>query len=338
MNSHDQLGKTVPSRTNCAGVELDFNQAKRGRVMRIGISLGEPAGSGALTQLGDDIRRAADDGFASAWLLNIFGLDALTALAVAGHGVGDIELGTAVVPTYPRHPAALAQQALTAALALEGRLALGIGLSHKIVIEDMFGYSFDRPARHMREYLSVLVPLLDGETAALDGETVSAHIGLSTPRVGRPPLLLAALAPQMLRLAGQRADGTILWMTGPATVRDYVVPGITAAARKAGRPAPRVVCQLPVWVTDDASAARAAANKFFALYGQLPSYRAMLDREGAEGPGDVAIAGPEESVAAQIAALADAGVTDFVAVDYSQGADQPRTRALLKSLAGSAAG
>src|ERR1700729_664711 len=289
--------------------------------MRIGISLGEPAGSGALTQLADDIRRAADDGFASAWLLNIFGLDALPALAVAGRGVSGIELGTAVVPTYPRHPAALAQQALTVALALEGRLALGIGLSHRIVIEDMFGYSFDRPARHMREYLSVLVPLLDGEAAALDGETVSAHIGLSTPRVGRPPLLLAALAPQMLRLAGQRAEGTILWMTGPATVRDYVVPGITAAARAAGRPAPRVVCQLPVWVTDDAAASRA-----------------MLDREGAEGPGDVAITGPEESVAAQIAALADAGVTDFVAVDYAQGADQPRTRALLKSLAGSAAG
>jgi 5,10-methylenetetrahydromethanopterin reductase len=309
--------------------------------MRIGISLGEPSGPGALADLSEQIRRAADDGFASAWLLNIFGLDALTALAVAGRGTGGIELGTAVVPTYPRHPAALAQQALTVALALDGRLALGIGLSHKIVIEDMFGYSFGRPARHMREYLSVLVPLLDGETAALDGETLSAHIGLSTPRPAapatrRPPLLLAALAPQMLRLAGQRADGTILWMTGLATVRDYIVPGITAAAQQAGRPAPRVVCQLPVWVTDDAAAARAAADQLFALYGQLPSYRAMLDREGAQNPGDVAIAGSEEEVAAQIAALADAGVTDFVAVDFAQGDDRPRTRALLTALARSA--
>jgi 5,10-methylenetetrahydromethanopterin reductase len=309
--------------------------------MRIGISLGEPSGPAALTDLSEQIRRAADDGFASAWLLNIFGLDALTALAVAGHGTGGIELGTAVVPTYPRHPAALAQQALTVALALDGRLALGIGLSHKIVIEDMFGYSFDRPARHMSEYLSVLLPLLDGETASFDGETVRAHVGLSTPRPAgpapaRPPVLLAALAPRMLALAGQRADGTILWMTGPVTVRDYVVPGIMAAAQKAGRPDPRVVCQLPVCVTDDAAAARAAADRFFALYGQLPSYRAMLDREGAEGPGDVAIAGPEESVAAQIAALADAGVTDFVAVDFSQGDDRPRTRALLTALASSA--
>ena len=317
---------------------MNDDQAKRGRAMRIGISLGEPSGSGALNQLGDEIRRAADDGFASAWLLNIFGLDALTALAVAGRGTGGIELGTAVVPTYPRHPAALAQQALTVALALEGRLALGIGLSHKIVIEDMFGYSFDRPAQHMSEYLSVLLPLLSGETASFDGETVRAHVGLSTPRAGRPPVLLAAMAPRMLGLAGQRADGTILWMTGPATVRDYIVPAITAAAREAGRPSPRVVCQLPVCVTDDAPAARAAANELLALYGQLPSYRAMLDREGADGPGDVAVAGSEDAVAAQIAALADAGVTDFVAVEFVQGADRPRTRALLTSLAGAATG
>ena len=113
--------------------------------MRIGTSLTEADGPDALSALADEIRRAADDGFASGWISNIFGLEALTALAVAGHGVPGIELGTAVVPTYPRHPAVLAQQALTAALALEGRLALGIGLSHQIVIEDMYGYSFDKP-------------------------------------------------------------------------------------------------------------------------------------------------------------------------------------------------
>src|ERR1700735_1559750 len=152
--------------------------------MRIGVSLPAPAGPDArgrppLDQVRDALRRAADDGFASAWLSNIFGLDALTTLAVAGSQVPGIELGTAVVPTYPRHPAALAQQALTVALALEGRLALGIGLSHKIVIEDMYGFSFAKHARHMRESLSVLLPLLDGEQAGFDGETVRAHIGLS---------------------------------------------------------------------------------------------------------------------------------------------------------------
>src|ERR1700719_3263602 len=149
--------------------------------MRIGMSQPEPAGPQALDRLRDQLKRTADDGFASAWVSNIFGLDALTALAVAGSQVPEIDLGTAVVPTYPRHPAVLAQQALTTATAVGGRLLLGIGLSHKIVIDDMYGYSFDRPARHMREYLSVLLPLLDGTAVSVDGSTLSAHIGLSAP-------------------------------------------------------------------------------------------------------------------------------------------------------------
>jgi 5,10-methylenetetrahydromethanopterin reductase len=300
--------------------------------MRIGTSQDEPAGPDALARLRDQLQSAADDGFASAWMSNIFGLDALTALAVAGSQVPGIELGTAVVPTYPRHPAVLAQQALTAATALGGRLTLGIGLSHKIVIEDMYGYSFGRPARHMREYLSVLLPLLDGQPASFDGETLHGHIGLTTPRPGRVPVLLAALGPQMLRLAGERADGTVLWMTGPATIRDYIVPAISKAAEAAGRPRPRVVCLLPVCVTDDPDGARARANRVFAIYGQLPSYRAMLDKEGAGQPGDIVLAGDEDAVAAQIAALDEAGVTDFVAAQYARGADAERTRALLRSL------
>jgi 5,10-methylenetetrahydromethanopterin reductase len=300
--------------------------------MRIGMSLTEPTGPGALAAFRDQLQQAADDGFASAWMSNIFGVDALTALAVAGSQVPGIELGTAVVPTYPRHPAVLAQQALTVSLALGGRLALGIGLSHRVVIEDMYGYSFARPARHMSEYLSILLPLLDGENAAFDGETMRANIGLSVPRPGRVPVLLAAMAPAMLRLAGQRADGTILWMTGPATVRDYIAPAITQAAETAGRPAPRVVCILPVCVTDDPGQARARAAKVLAIYGQLPSYRAMLDREGAAGPADIAIAGDEDTVSAQIMALAGAGVTDFVALEFARGEEHQRTRALLTSL------
>ena len=196
----------------------------------------------------------------------------------------------------------------------------------------MYGYSFDRPARHMREYLAVLKPLLAGQPVAFEGETVRASIGLSVPRSERPvPLLLAALAPQMLRLAGQVADGTVLWMTGPVTVRDYIVPSIRAAAAEAGRPDPRVVCVLPVCVTSDPERARTDAGKAFAIYGQLPSYRAMLDREGAAGPGDVAIVGDEDAVADQLTALADAGVTDFVAGEYARDADGPRTRAFLRS-------
>jgi 5,10-methylenetetrahydromethanopterin reductase len=302
--------------------------------MRIGTGLAEPGGLNALDGLADQLRVAADDGFSSAWLSNIFGLEALTALAVAGRQIPGIELGTAVVPSFPRHPAVLAQQALTADLALGGRLTLGVGLSHQIVIQDMYGYSFERPARHMREFLAILLPLLAGDPVGFDGATLHAHIGLSVPRSPRRvPVLLAALAPRMLRLAGELADGTVLWMTGPATVRDYIVPSITAAATAAGRPSPRVVCMLPVCVTDDPARARADADQAMAIYGQLPSYRAMLDKEGAAGPGDVAIVGGEDEVAEQIRALAGCGVTDFVAAEYARGPDGPRTRALLRTLA-----
>jgi 5,10-methylenetetrahydromethanopterin reductase len=302
--------------------------------MRTGIALAEPTGPQPITSLRDELRRAADDGFASAWMSNIFGLDALTALAVAGSAVPGIEVGTAVMPTYPRHPAALAQQALTTAAAVEGRLTLGIGLSHQVVIEGMFGYDFGRPLRHLREYLAVLLPLLAGEKAAVSGETVRADIALSVAVPGRVPVLVAALGTQMLRLAGREADGTVLWMTGPGTVANHIVPRITEAAAEAGRPAPRVVCMLPVCVTDDAAAARARAERAFSIYGQLPSYRAMLDAEGATGPADVALVGTEDEVTAQVGVLAEAGVTDFVAVEFARGADAARTRAFLRGLLG----
>ena len=307
--------------------------------MRIGVSLPDPSGPDSqdrppLVQVRDALRRAADDGFASAWANNIFGLDALTTLAVAGSQVPGIELGTAVVPTYPRHPAALAQQALTVAAATDGRLALGVGTSHEIVIRSMFGYDFGKPVEHTREYLSILRPLLHGEPATVQGNQLTADITLSTPGPTPVPLLLAALGPRMLRLAAQLADGTVLWMTGPATVRSHIVPTITAEAQALGRPSPRVVCILPICVTSDPDAARAAAAKVFAIYGQLPSYRAMLDREGAAGPADVALVGDEAAVEAQLADLADAGVTDFVAGEFGRGEDAVRTRRLLISLLG----
>ncbi|MFO7250332.1 MAG: LLM class F420-dependent oxidoreductase [Actinomycetes bacterium] len=299
--------------------------------MRIGLYVNVPPAADAIDRLHAEIVQAERDGFASVWLSHIFALDALTALAVAGRGVPRIEFGTAVVPIYPRHPAALAQQALTVNAALGGRLTLGIGVSHKVVTEDMYGYRFDRPGRHMAEYLSVLLPLLRGERADFEGETVTAHIALETPGTGAS-VLLAALAPRMLRLAGERADGTVLWMTGPKTVAEHIVPTITAAAQAAGRPRPRVVCGLPICVTDDPEQVRARAERVFAAYGELPSYRAMLDREGARGPGDVAIVGDEKAVTAALENLAAAGVTDFAASVFARGEEAERTRALLKSL------
>ena len=300
--------------------------------MRIGVSLADPR-SGSLDDLTATLQRGVDDGFASAWLADIFGLDAQTALSYAGSRVAGIEVGTAVTPTYVRHPVALARQAITTDIATGGRFTLGIGLSHQVVIEGMLHLSFDKPARHMREYLSVLLPLLREGKVSYSGETLGADAGIGIRPVGPLPVLLAALAPQMLQLAGSVADGTVLWMTGPRTIADHVVPRLTDAAAGAGRPPPRVVCVLPVCVTDDEGAARARAAKVFAIYDTLPSYKAMLDKEGAAGPGDVAIVGDDAAVRQQVEALAGIGVTDFVAGEFATGDDAARTRALLRDLA-----
>jgi F420-dependent oxidoreductase-like protein len=266
-------------------------------------------------------------------MADIFGLDALSAVALAGARVPGIEVGTAVTPTYLRHPVALARQAITTDLATGGRFALGIGLSHQVVIEGMLHLSFDKPARHMREYLAVLLPLLRDGRVSVRGETIGADAGIGIRPVGPLPVLLAAMAPRMLHLAGAVADGTILWMTGPRTIAEHVVPRLREAAEEAGRPEPRVVCVLPICVTDDEGAARARAAKVFAVYDTLPSYKAMLDKEGAAGPGDVAIVGDEAAVREQVEALAAIGVSDFVAGEFGTGDDAGRTRSLLRELA-----
>ena len=277
------------------------------------------------------VRDCRQAGFPAVWAPQIFGLDALTAIAIAGREVPDIEFGTAVVPTYPRHPMALALQALTTQSATKGRLSLGIGLSHKPVVENMWGISFDKPARHMQEYLSALVPMLRDKTSSFTGETITSLGQLTIDAdIDAPPVLLAALGPRMLKLAGSLADGTITWMTGPKTVGAHIVPHITQAADEAGKPSPRVVVGLPVAVTDDENAAREAAAKVFAVYGYQPSSRAMLDREGAEGPPSVVIAGDESSVRAQIEHVFTQGATELMAAPFFE---QERTVALLAELA-----
>ncbi len=296
--------------------------------MHIGIF----SGGNDLDRLVGEVEEAKAQGFASYAVPQLFGVDALTSLAAAGAAVPEIGLATAVVPTYPRHPAALAMQALTVNAVVDGRLVLGIGLSHQLVIEGMFGIPFEAPIRHMREYLEILVPLLAGDAVTLEGEQLTFRGQLD--RVGPPPpVLVAALGSQMLALAGRLAAGTATWMTGPKTLAEHTIPTITAAAETAGRPAPRIAAYLPVCVTADPDKARGQAAELFAIYGELPSYRAMLDREGAAGPADVAIAGDEESVARVIRSLAEAGVTEFGAVEFGSTEDERRrTRELLRSL------
>jgi len=304
--------------------------------MRIGMHAGVSRhAENAVDDLVEQARRVAEAGLHSLWLPQMFDVDALTAIAVIGREVPRIELGTAVVPTYPRHPMVLASQALTTQASTGNRLVLGIGLSHQMVIEGAFGYSFDRPARHMREYLSILMPLIHHGKVSFEGETMTARTLAPVRLAGAEPcsVLVAALGPAMLKLTGEMADGTITWMVGPKTLENHIVPSITEAARAAGRDLPRVVVGLPVCVTDDPDHVREAAAKTFVIYGQLPSYRAMLDKEGADGPADVVVAGDEDAVATQLRAMAEMGATDLAVPPFGSPEERRRTLDLLSSLA-----
>jgi 5,10-methylenetetrahydromethanopterin reductase len=301
--------------------------------MKIGLMLGATEGAdGTIDGVVAAAKRSEAAGFSSLWMANIFGLDAINTLALVGRETVKIELGTAVVPTYPRHPVAIAQQALTTQAASRGRFALGIGLSHKIVIEDMLGFSYDKPAKHMREYLQVLAPLLRGEPVSFKGEQYRVNAGLQVPGATRVQLLVAALGPAMLKLTGELADGTITWMTGPKTIANHIVPGLREGTKAAKKPASRVVAGFPIVVTRKVDEAREKIGKQLMIYGQLPSYRAMLDREGLAGPAEIALVGDEAELRKGMARLADAGVTDFSAAiaNVEEGAVE-RTLAFLGS-------
>ena len=302
-----------------------FTAGRSGRQasVRIGVGIGDIAGRAVdMDELVLQAQRAEEAGFASVWLANIFGMDALTAAVVCGRATSRVEVGTGIVPTYPRHPFAMAQQAVTVNAAIGKRLLLGIGLSHQIVIESMLGMSYARSYSHMKEYLAALAPLVREGKVSFNGELYRVNAQLRVPGSAPFPILLAALAPKMLALAGSVADGTVTWMTGPKTLASHIVPTIRAAAEAAGKPAPRVVAGLPICVTDDPDEARRVAGKLFRGYGVLPSYRAMLDREGAAGAAEIAVVGDEAQVSAQLDALAAAGVTDLMAVPFATGTSE----------------
>jgi len=300
--------------------------------MKIGLMIGADSGSNTLDDVIGTVQRVEAAGLDNVWMANIFGFDAITTMALIGRETQRIGLGTAVTPTYPRHPTAIAQQALTTAAASGNRFTLGIGLSHKLVIEDILGMSYEKPGRHMREYLSVLMPLARGEPANFDGEQYRVHgFALDVPGVERLPVVIAALGPVMLKLAAELADGTNTWKVGPRTMERHILRSLTAA----GMTDPRVVAGMPIVLTTNVDAAKEKIAQDLMMYGQLPSYRAMLDREGASGPADIAIVGDENQLRSQIKRFEDMGVTDFnAAIQRTDDGAYQRTLEFLSSMQG----
>jgi F420-dependent oxidoreductase-like protein len=308
--------------------------------MRIGL----PGFGTSVDQVVRQAERAEADGFTSLWYASAVAGDPLLAMAVAGRATSRIELGTAVLQSYACHPVHLAVRAaaVAAAIGTAGRLTLGVGPSHRPIVEGVLGLSYDTPGRHTDEYVQVLGRLLAGEHVRFDGDELRVDAPPpALPDGARVPVLVSALAPRLLRVAGQHADGTVTWMANAAAIEHHIAPRIRTAAADAGRPAPRIVVGLPVAVHDDVAEARATAAEQFAGYGLLPNYQRVLERGGVAGPGDAAIVGDEASVAAQLEALVAAGATDVWAAPFPVGDDRTasraRTRALLQELVGDGA-
>jgi F420-dependent oxidoreductase-like protein len=284
-----------------------------------------------------DLTDAREAGFSRLWMTQMpFDVDLLTVLAAALREVPDIAVASGVVPIQNQHPTLLAQRALTLNIIGDGRFTLGIGVTHRAVTEGMWGISWDRSVKRLSEYLDGLLPLLAGEPADAPGELVTTRGALQIPNAPTPQVYVAALGPQMLRVAGRRTAGTITWMTGPKTLREHVGPTLRDAAAEAGRASGSVAvaAALPISVTDDVSKIRSLAAEQFAMYGHLPSYRAMLDREGFSGPEDAALIGDESTISHQLDELRDAGVDEFVGIPFDPSPEgAQRTRACLRAWA-----
>lgn len=260
--------------------------------------------------------------------------DAITLLAAVGQATSTIELGTAVVNTWTRHPAMLAAQALTTQEIIGGRLALGIGLAHRDGTESTYEIPYERPAANMAEYLDVLLPALHERAVDVTGRYWSAHLDMGGPAdVSTPQVMIAAMGPRMLELCGARTDGNVLWLSGPRTIAEKIRPAMERAAEQAGREPGRIVASVPLCITDRAAEVRGLIDAFLVHYNSIPSYRAVMDFEGVDGVADISIVGTEDEVRTEVAQYADAGTTDFVVPEFTLQEDEAeRTRAFLKTL------
>jgi 5,10-methylenetetrahydromethanopterin reductase len=312
---------------------------KRGTQVQINVNcfLSDDPSPSLVDDFVTELAQLRDEGFRRAWVAQMpWQADVLTVLAVAFREVDTIEVATGVLPIQNQHPMLMAQRALTLSAISGGRFILGLGMTHRMVTEGMWGIPWDKPVRRLGEYLDGLLPLLDGKDANATGETVTTRGEVRVPDAPAPPVYIAALGPQLLRLTGRRCAGTETWMTGPKTLAEHVGPTLRRAAAEAGRPegAVQVAASLPVAVTDDVAGLRAQAAEQFALYGQLPSYRAMLDREGYRDPQDAALIGDETVVTERLDELRDAGVDELIGYPFDTSDEgRARTRSLLRRYA-----
>ncbi|HSO97090.1 MAG TPA: LLM class F420-dependent oxidoreductase [Acidimicrobiia bacterium] len=285
--------------------------------MRIGLMIGPERGRyrEKVNKLVAGAEAAEAAGFTSIWVPQIPDeFDALTAVALMARATTRVEIGTAVMPIQTRHPVAMAQQALAVQAVCEGRFTLGVGPSHHWIVDEMLGLPYERPARLVRDYLEVLNAAFAGPGPVdVENDSYRVHNAIDVTDIVPTPILVAALAPVMLRIAGEHASGTILWMADERAIGDHIVPRITKAAEESGRPRPRVVAGLPVAVcgNDEVDDARARANQLLGHAEYSPNYERLLEQGDATDVGDLLAAGDEAAVTSRLRSFRDAGATDL---------------------------
>lgn len=225
-------------------------------------------------------QRAEDAGLHGMFLGSAFGFDPMMALGYAGTKTSTLLLGTAVVPTWPRHPVVMAQSAATANQMCGGRFRLGIGPSHKPVMK-MYGVDFDRPISHLSEYIEIVKALLSTGTVQHKGDRFKVMGFLDIKDGGNPPVLLSALKEQMCQLAGRVADGVLPWLAPPAYVKEFITPNVATGAAAAGRDAPPIIAEIPAVLETDFDRVREVVNADLGIYPQMPFYADIFVRMGA---------------------------------------------------------
>ena len=293
--------------------------------MTIGITLpaGLPAG---VHELIGQAKWAAEAGVGSVWFSQQpLSFDAIAVAGLAGREVPGLPVGTSVVPVYPRHPLVLASAARTAHAATGGRFTLGLGLGAQSFHQPTYGVEYPPPIRHLREQLTVLRQVFAGETVDFDGETLDVHTA-DAAEAADVPIIVAAMGPQALRVTGELADGILPFLAGPRTLAENIVPALTQAAERAGRPAPRVIAAVPVVVTSDVAAVRQTAAAELGFYSTIPSYQKVLATEGVDHAAQLALIGDEEAVAAGVRQYYEAGATEvlFAQTGLNGSADRER--------------
>ncbi|WP_089102851.1 TIGR03564 family F420-dependent LLM class oxidoreductase [Streptomyces hyaluromycini] len=287
-------------------------------------------------ELGSQAERLGLD---SVWFPQLGGYDAIAMASAVGRAVTRIRVGPAVVPIFPRHPQLLASAAKTAQAATGGRFHLGIGLGAKHVLEPAYGLPYPPPITHLREYLSALRPLLAGTDTGFNGATVTSQPFGPTAVPGAEQaiaVVVAAMGPQALRVAGELADGTVTFLAGPRALEQHIVPALTQAAADAGRPSPRIIVTVPAVVTGKVEQVMASATEQLAFYETIPSHQRVLAWEGVDRAAELVVAGDEDTVAAGLRRYLDAGATEITLyhTELAGETDRERTWSLAGELAG----